>query len=337
MATQKIERLLNLVIALLSTPGYLSAEWIHRNVVGYTESPTAEAFSRMFERDKNELRDLGIPLETGRVTQADTAEGYRIRRDAYELPDITLTAEEATAVAVATQLWRSPEWTTAAASAVLKLRAAGVDVDADGIAFSAPAGLPGLRGSEEALAVLLGAVETGRAVSFRHRSSPAVPWAQRVVEPWGVVTHRGRWYLVGHDRDREGVRTFRVSRIDEVRALDPAGVVVRPDDVDVRRFAADAVAAAEPGVGVAPVRVWLADGRANALRRHGVELADRELHGRSGQVLELGAAPREALVREIAGHGVDAVVLEPPDLRDEVVAILRAAASRAAETEGSRQ
>ena len=74
----------------------------------------------MFERDKNELRDLGIPLETGRVGHADTAEGYRIRRDAYELPDITLSAEEATAVAVATQLWRSPEWTTAAASAVLR-------------------------------------------------------------------------------------------------------------------------------------------------------------------------------------------------------------------------
>lgn len=104
---------MNLVIALLSTRTYLPAEKIRTTVAGYADSPSDEAFSRMFERDKNELRDLGIPLETGRVSKWDSTEGYRINRDSYALPPIGLTADEAAAVAVATQLWQSPELVTA--------------------------------------------------------------------------------------------------------------------------------------------------------------------------------------------------------------------------------
>ena len=90
--TAKVERLMNLVIALLSTRGYLTAERIRANVAGYGDQ-TDEAFSRMFERDKSELRDLGIPLETGRVSAFDASEGYRIKPDAYALPDIDLTPD----------------------------------------------------------------------------------------------------------------------------------------------------------------------------------------------------------------------------------------------------
>src|SRR6201991_3279565 len=146
---------MNLVIALLSTRNYLTAERIRATVLGYAECPTDEAFSRMFERDKNELRDLGIPLETGRVSRIDPAEGYRIKRDAYALPAVELTADEAAAVAVATQLWESPELITATQGALLKLRAAGVDVDpfddAAPVAIASPEGVPGLRGSEDVL------------------------------------------------------------------------------------------------------------------------------------------------------------------------------------------
>src|ERR1700757_882636 len=86
MATSKVERLVNLVIALLSTRGYITADKIRTSVAGYSDSPSSEAFSRMFERDKNEGRALGTPLEAGRVSNLDPAEGYRITRDAYELP-----------------------------------------------------------------------------------------------------------------------------------------------------------------------------------------------------------------------------------------------------------
>src|SRR5579884_3483741 len=225
MAISKVERLMNLVIALLSTRGYLTAEKIRTSVAGYSDSPNVEAFSRMFERDKNELRDLGIPLETGRVSSFDPTEGYRINRDAYALPPVELTPDEAAAVAVATQLWDSPEMITATQGALLKLRAAGVDLDPDApVSIAAPAGQPGLRASEGNLSKLLAAIDSGRAVQFPHRPARTEPYTVRTVEPWGVLTERGRWYLVGHDRDRNATRVFRLSRIGaHVTPIGPAG------------------------------------------------------------------------------------------------------------------
>src|SRR5690606_4414420 len=98
VATARVERLVNLVLCLLSTRQYLTAERIRATVPGYADAPTDEAFFRMFERDKAELRDLGIPLETGRNSVFDTADGYRIARRDYELGDIELAPDEAAAV-----------------------------------------------------------------------------------------------------------------------------------------------------------------------------------------------------------------------------------------------
>ena len=109
MATVRAERLVNLVLCLLSTRQYLTAERIRAIVPGYADAPTDEAFFRTFERDKAELRDLGIPLETGRNSVFDAADGYRISRRDYELGDIDLEPDEAAAVALAVRLWDSPE------------------------------------------------------------------------------------------------------------------------------------------------------------------------------------------------------------------------------------
>lgn len=328
MATSKVERLMNLVIALLSTRGYITAEKIRTSVAGYSDSPSVEAFSRMFERDKNELRDLGIPLEVGRVSALDPTEGYRINRDAYALPAVQLTPEEAAAVAVATQLWESPELITATQGALLKLRAAGVDVDpletGAPVAIASQAGVPGLRGSEDVLGILLSAIDSGQAVQFQHRPSRAEPFSTRTVEPWGVVTQKGRWYLVGHDRDRDDTRVFRLSRIGgEVTHIGPAGAVAVPDDADLRAIVAQKVAEVSEAPAIGQARVWVADGRATALRRAGRSVTPRRLGGRDGDVIELDIGYADQLARDIAGHGTDAVVLEPQSLRDDVLARLR--------------
>jgi proteasome accessory factor B len=320
---------MNLVIALLSTRSYITAEKIRSSVAGYADSASDEAFSRMFERDKNELRDLGIPLETGRVSSFDPIEGYRINRDAYALPAVELTGDEASAVAVATQLWESPELITATQGALLKLRAAGVDVDPMApIAIASPAGNVGLRGSEGVLGQLLSAIDCGQAVQFQHRPSRTDPYTVRTVEPWGVVTEKGRWYLVGHDRDRDATRTFRLSRVgDEVTPIGPAGAVTRPDGADLREIVANAVG--DPPTGVR-AQVWVADGRATALRRAGTSLGPRQLNGRDGDVIELDIGATGRLGRDIAGYGPDAVVLEPESLRDDVLDRLRAHAGEGA-------
>jgi proteasome accessory factor B len=317
---------MNLVIALLSTRTFITAERIRETVSGYSESPSDEAFSRMFERDKNELRDLGIPLETGRVSSLDPTEGYKINREAYALPPVELTADEAAAVAMATQLWESPEMVTVTQGALLKLRAAGVDVDApeSAVAITATSSLPGLRGSEDVLGILLAAIDSGQAVQFKHRASRSDPHTDRTVEPWGVVTHRGRWYLVGHDRTRDATRTFRLSRIDaDVKATGSKGAVHRPDGVDLREIVHRVVADLPPS---AQARVWVADGRGTALRRQAVTVTTKSLAGRDGDEIALDIGRQDRLAREIAGYGADAVVVEPESLRDDVIERLRAQA-----------
>lgn len=326
----KVERQTNLFIALLTTRGYLTAERIRQIVIGYADSPSDEAFARTFERDKRELRELGIPLETGRSSIHDTSDGYRIKRDAYALPDIELTPEESAAVAVATTLWESPERITATQNALLKLRAAGVDIDPVAeVAITTGAGPSGLRGSEGVLGALLSAIESGQAVQFEHRSSPVDPYTTRTVEPWGVVTAQGRWYLVGHDRDREATRIFRLSRIgSEVTEIGPRGAVSRPDGVDLRALVNQSIGAATgKGLGGETVRVWVADGHAVALRRIGRVSERRTMGQRDGDVLDIDDGAPDWLAREIAGYGADALVLDPLPLRQNVMARLAAQAS----------
>lgn len=315
---------MNLVICLLSTRQFLTAEKIRESVVGYRESPSSEAFNRMFERDKSELRDLGIPLETGPANRFSTVEGYRINRTAYELPEVDLDSGEAAAVAVAVRLWGSPELMSTSQSALLKLRAAGVQVDGDVDAVPVAAVPARTRGSESALRQLLEAIDAGQAVAFRHRSAPTEPYVDRTVEPWGVVTLHGRWYLVGHDMDRGATRTFRLSRISEpVRAVGPVGAVRKPVDVDLRSIV-DSVTGAGAVTGTATV--WVAAGRAYELRRLGTVREERELGGREGSVLDIPVRSWDWTARLIAGHGLDALVLAPESLRVAVKDKLRFAA-----------
>lgn len=317
---------MNLVIALLSTRQFLTAERIRDSVAGYEESASDEAFSRMFERDKNELRDLGIPLEVGQVSRYSTVEGYRINRDAYELPDIGLSDEEAAAVAVAVQMWESPELAAAAEGALLKLRAAGVHVETDAAVASVPAVPARTRGSEPVLGKLLAAIDEGRAVRFEHRGAVNAPYLMRDVEPWGVVTHHGRWYLVGHDRDRDAVRSFRLSRIgDDITAHGPVNTVHKPEGLDLRSIV-DRVTSGAPVSGAATV--WVAEGRGREIRRLGRVLGERSVAGRAGVEVEIPIRSRDWLARLITGLGPDAVVIAPEELRADVVARLRSVLER---------
>ncbi|MCA1703382.1 MAG: WYL domain-containing protein [Actinobacteria bacterium] len=323
MSSTRAERLVNLVLCLLSSRQYLPAERIRRIVPGYADAPTDEAFYRMFERDKAELRDLGVPLETGRTPGFDAGEGYRIARRDYELPDIDLEPDEAAAVALAARLWDSSQLAGAAHGALLKLRAAGIEVETEPSAAVEPR----VRAVDPALTPLISAVQAGQVVTFSHRRHPAVDLATRTLEPWGVVSWRARWYVVGHDRDREAIRCFRVSRISgPVRTVGPPGAVHRPDGVDLLAIVAGS---AEPAPVPHTARLWLADGRAQGLRRRATVLGRLTVDGVDGDVVAVELPSTDVASRWIAGHGPDAVVLEPAALADAVRDRLLAAAGRA--------
>jgi proteasome accessory factor B len=316
MSSRRTERLVNLVLCLLSTRQYLTASRIRSAVPGYEpddgSAKSDEAFKRMFERDKAELRELGIPLETGRNSVFDTEDGYRIARRHYELPDIELTADEAAAVGLATRLWQSAGMAQAARGALLKLRAAGLDVDT-----TPPVAVePRVEATDEAFEPCLEAVRTRRVLKFPYRTSQGTAVHERTVHPWGVVSRRGRWYLVGHDEDRQAVRCFRLSRIaGPVRLTGPPGAVTVPDDVNLVEIVAGSTPPQRRGVATIRVRRDTAAG----LRRWATVVATDGDH----DTIELDYWDPEYLADRVVGHGADAIVLDPPEVRDMVVRRLR--------------
>jgi proteasome accessory factor B len=314
MAARRAERLVNLVICLLSTRQFLTAERIREAVPGYEATDSSgradEAFKRMFERDKAELRDLGIPLETGHNSIFDTEEGYRITRREYELPPITFDAAESAAIGIAARLWQSATLGAPARSALIKLRAGGTDVDASG----APGAVPHVDASEPTLPALLEAARHARAVRFEYLKSGSGEAELRTVQPWGVLSWRRRWYLVGHDRDRGEVRSFRLSRIvGTVDVYGKAGAYKRPAELDLLSY----VSGRRPDEGViAHVRV--VGSGAGRLRR----LADSEQAG----VLTITYGDVGQLARIVASAGTAAQALDPPELLEAVQHRLRAVA-----------
>jgi proteasome accessory factor B len=234
----RTERLVNLVICLLATRRFLTAAQIAATVAGYEhnrDDPREhEAFQRKFERDKAELRALGVPLETGTDSVFDTEPGYRIARREYALPDIPLLPDEAAAVGVAARLWQHAGLAAAAYSGLSKLRAAGVDLDPQ-----ATLGVEPVVTVEPAFAPLVTAARQRRQVSFDYRVPERDAASRRRLQPWGVACWRGRWYVVGHDLDRQAPRCFRLSRlVGPVRLVGPPAAFTPPAGVDLLSYVA---------------------------------------------------------------------------------------------------
>lgn len=321
MAARRQQRLVSLVLCLLSTRQFITADRIRDTVEGYQVAEDAsnpdEAFKRSFERDKAELRELGIPLETGRNSAFDTEDGYRIARKDFELPPIEFTADEAAAVGLAGRLWSTASLATEVRTALIKLRAAGVEIDEPAETDA----LPALAGNEPALPELVAAVSGHRVVQFEHRKPAAGVAEKRTVEPWGVLSWRGRWYVVGHDRSRDQVRSFRLDRISgDVRLLPGSAGTRRPAELNMLDLVR--------GANQQPprlARVRVTDQRAGQLRRLARQVEPAP-DGRPGSVLSIEYRDLDRLAGMIAAAGTDAVALEPPELIRSVISLLSAAA-----------
>src|SRR4051794_14032822 len=225
MSTAKTERLLNLVICLLSTRRALTKAQIRQAVPQYAENTSTEAFERMFERDKDELRDLGIPLVTSFEDPLFEDEvGYRVDRDAYALPEVSFEPDELAVLGLASRVWQQASLAGPASRALAKLTALGAPPD-DGSLIGLE---PRIRTAEPAFDALWAAVRDRVPVRFTYRTAGTGAVATRTVEPWGVTSRNGRWYLTGFDRSRGAARVYRLSRVegDVVR-------IGRPGEYDV--------------------------------------------------------------------------------------------------------
>lgn len=256
----KLERLLNLTAELLNTARPITAEEIRRRMGGaYPEA--LDSFRRSFERDKADLRSIGVPIRSSPAPDIDPpVEGYRIRRDEYAGRNLGLAPDELAALHLAANLVRLEG---GVGDAFTKLggplpepgRRAGPSSDrpddgtgpgsrdepdtngpggdgpavdgpaADGPGSAAGAAAVGALPFDEPLAALVEGAARRRVAAFVYSGEA------RTVEPWRLSFSRGHWYLSGWDRDREAERLFRVDRMaGPVKLGGPAGREPPPPD-----------------------------------------------------------------------------------------------------------
>ncbi len=307
----KAERLLNLLMALRGTRTGLDRDHIRSVVRGYSPDASPEAFERMFERDKDELRAMGVPVVT--LTDASgVVTGYRIEGD-WALPPLDLGRGELAVLGLAARVWQRADLAPAALNALRKVEAQlGMRSTEQG---SAP--IAGLSLDSPAVHALIEACSTRTAVMFDYRKAPQAAAELRHVQPWGTVWWRGHWYVVGFDTDRQEVRVFRASRIEGPVRPDPAGgTYAVPEGFD----AADAIGRFARTDAVM-VDLALAPGVAAELRLRA------ESRGQDADGADLVALPVEDLAAGIASvlaYGAGVRVLGPPAAIDEAVAQLDA-------------
>lgn len=300
MAINRAERLLDLVAALLDARRPLTREEIEREVPGYEGGP--EARRRNFERDKELLRAMGIPIRVEPLDPLypDHGDGYRIHPEEYALPDPGLTTEELAALNLAASLVRVEGG--AAVEAIWKLGGAPTGE----AAVDSVVALPG----SDHIATLWEAAAERRVASFRYRDEA------RRLEPWRVEFRNGRWYVTGRDLDRGAKRQFRLDRIDGAVELGDPGAFERPpearEDATTRPWEMGDEEPVIAHVAVDAEQVPEAERRAGS-----GAVVERRPDG--SVVLELAVSHREAFRTFVLGFLDRAEVLDPPELRNDVV------------------
>ena len=302
------ERLLNLFIALGNTRTRMTKQQIRSSVYGYDAGQQGgdvkadAAFERMFERDKEDLRRLGVPLQTVTDSANGGDIGYRIDTSQATMEAINVTAAELAVLSLAVDYWRDAALGTDAQQAVTKVASRVQHEAIPELPFGAHS-----TGARSALGVLAEALHDRRTVKFDYASSSSPP-ARRTVDPWRLVIVGGTDYLVGRDHGHDAARTFRVSRIlGAVKAVGEPGAFEKPAKVPL-----GSLAPREP-VGTATIALRPEAG--HALRRAGslvgtdgewdvVEIPYRHLDSLRADVLALAGAARaispERLVDDVA-------------------------------------
>lgn len=310
---------MNLLIMLLVQDRFVSKETIRTTLY---DEPVGQAFDRMFDRDKELLRALGVPIQTGHQdVWFEDEPGYRIRPDEYALPGIRFTADEAAVVSLAAKVWQHAALADTTASALRKLSPL-MDQESEAEPLH-PVPLPALESAaltaeEPSFEAFWTATQERRRITFEYRTPRQLDTTRRRLEPWGVVRHSGRWYVVGHDVDRGEERIFRLSRVAGRPSLgkEPNSYDVPPgtDLPALTRRLAPAPAEVEATLLVRQGKAW-------GLRRHG-EVLDENVPGPDATTSwdRLRLRSRfSSLSDQVLASSPDVMVEGPEELREEVV------------------
>ena len=312
------QRRLNLMLALSATRRRLTREEIYERVDGY-KKPAANAtdeererasvaFQRLFERDKDELRSMGLPLKTvvDPIDQGDL--GYRIDGDSA-MPDIDLSVHDAAILALAVEYWQGASLAADARTGFAKVMSAIERTDSEELPYGGMATTAG----HDTTAILTEAIVDQQRVRFEYASASSKT-AKRTVEPWRIVMRGGVEYLIGRDVDREDQRTYRLGRIvGKVKAIGAEDAFERPEHIDLGDLD-DSGPARIAVIGLRPES-------GDQLRRNSTPTGERD----GWELFTVPYRHEDLLRAEVLSLQGNARVFEPESLAESVVAHTRAA------------
>lgn len=310
MSDRKTERLINLTLALLSTRRFLKKNQILDTVFGYEGSQ--EAKERMFERDKDDLRSLGIEIEVGDLDNFFEDEpGYRIPQKSYELVVPELTPRELAIISIAANLWNDSAFAPNAQSGIRKLQSLGIPATSEldfklKYRFENPS---------ELLETITKAIANRSTIMFSYDSKSL---SERRVNPYKVIFWNDFWYLIGMDLDRAEIRLFKLSRfVSKITLGKKSKVYEIPQDFDVNNY----LPKNEPEI-THVAKIAIAKDAALILRNSGKFLKEDA----DGDVYEFAYTNESTFLREIIWHGNSVKILEPENLVDSLISILKVGA-----------
>ena len=312
------DRLFHLILALMATTQGLAKEHILQSVRGYREDlesgVSRDTLERRFERDKDILRDLGIPLETWIPADDDGNNRntlYRIPKGRYDHPaNLELGPQDIRLLNVAAAVWREGSLSADARYAQLKIASHGIDVDEPLLGA-----LPMITARDPALRALRQALADRVQVRFDYLKPGETKPRTRQVSPLAVVMHEGSWHLLSLESGSE--RTFLLRRIVSAVEIRPEpSEVANPTDVSDR---------------VAQMTRELDELFARQVATLEVEAGSQAatiLAHRPGTTVEgnrylVHYTDSAVLAEALCEHGSEVVVLGPPELRDQVIENLR--------------
>jgi proteasome accessory factor B len=306
------ERLFSLVLALLATETGLTKNEILSTVQGYRQKYSASGdnanLERQFERDKDDIRELGVPLETvDSPGQSGNNQNlrYRIPRGAYELPsDITFSAEETTLLGLAAMVWREGSLSAESRRAIVKLRSLGITSDEPVLGYA-----PRLRVRDATFEPLRAALEKNAIVRFAYLKPGQTDAGIRTVAPLALVQYQGRWHLYSQEPDTGLTKTFLLRRI--VTQITTTGKTFTPPDGDQSAKALREIDAVWRAHTVEITALPDSDAATRLHKRRGTEVS-------ASGTLVLHYADANIVADELAGYGPEVVVVSPPAIRAAV-------------------
>ena len=302
--SRKSERLVNLTIALLATKRYLTKSEIFRTVEGYEGAP--EAMERMFERDKDDLRSLGISIELGTFDPIfEDDAGYRITPSSYQLNLGELDGTDIALLSLAATAWSGAALERESTSALIKLASMGIDSDSEALSLLTPQ----VSVTDQNFTLITEAIVRRSEIEFEYVSAD-LSSQERKIAPYSMRGQSGSWYLVGLDRGKDSLRTFRLDRI-----VSEVSVSKKVNTFDIPELITNQPADESKDFAVLRIR----KNRGHQLRSLGTLL---EL-GEEWDEIRLSIVDESWLVRTILWHRDDVVVLEPSALRKRVIHSLK--------------